>query len=278
MGDTWRWNTLLQRQHDLEPYNKSTVSWRQTLCDDISVEQGMTTVKHARVYGNWQDQSHPCQYVRATQDERHAALPPAVTNLSCAAQLCWTRLPTWRILMWVFQAPPHIVGLVPIVPGHELTYTSPSVTVVRYRLNETCNKDKGHCTKHMSVHILQFTAHIKIGCTPVRRTWELFKSSPCSLSMQVIKFASATGFSVLVPPFLLDTLWSILLKRKLELIVRVSLHWRWAAEVIRPLHWDLKFDFECLRAVRCTWIKCHWKLVHSPYQHPSASGLWKNAK
>ena len=42
--------------------------------------------------------------------------------------------------------------------------------------------------------------------------------------MQVIKFASATGFPVLVPPFLLDTLWSILLKRKFELIVRVSLH------------------------------------------------------
>ena len=142
--------------------NKSTVSWRQTLCDDISVEQGMTTVKHARVCGNWQDQSHPCQYVRATQGERHAALPPAVTNLSCAAQLCWTRLPTWRISMWVFQAPPHIVGLVPSVPGHELIYTTPSVTPRSLStVNETCNKDKGHCTKkRLSVHIFQFPAHI----------------------------------------------------------------------------------------------------------------------
>ena len=30
----------------------------------------------------------PTVYVRATQDERHATLLPAITNLSCAAQLC----------------------------------------------------------------------------------------------------------------------------------------------------------------------------------------------
>ena len=84
--------------------------------------------------------------------------------------------------------------------------------------------------------------------------------------MQVIKFASATGFPVLVPPFLLDTLWSIL-------IVRVSPH-----DGGRPLHPDLKFDFECPRAVRCTWTKWHWKPVHSPYQHPPASCLQKFEK
>ena len=53
---------------------------------------------------------------------------------------------------------------------------------------------------------------------------KLFKMSCLSLSMQVIKFASAMGFPVLEPPFLLHTLWSILLERKFELIVRVSLH------------------------------------------------------
>ena len=78
--------------------------------------------------------------------------------------------------------------------------------------------------KILSLHILRSSPYIKIGCAPVRRTWQLFKSSCWSLSMQVIKFASATGFPVLVPPLLLDTLWSILLKRKFELIVRVSLH------------------------------------------------------
>ena len=86
------------------------------------------------------------------------------------------------------------------------------------------------------MHILQVPPHIKIWCTLVRRTWELFKSST--------KFASATDFPVLVPPFLIDTLWS-------------------TAELIRPLHWDLNFDFECLRAVRCTCTKWHWKLVQS---------------
>ena len=43
--------------------------------------------------------------------------------------------------------------------------------------------------------------------------------------------------------------------------------------MIRPLHWDLKFDFECPRAVRCTWTTWHWKPVHSPYQHLPASCL-----
>ena len=46
--------------------------------------------------------------MRATQNERHATLPPAVTNLSeCSSGM--------------LQGTPHIVGLVPSVPGHELT-------------------------------------------------------------------------------------------------------------------------------------------------------------
>ena len=76
-------------------------------------------------------------------------------------------------------------------------------------------------------------------------------------------------------PFLVDALWSILLKKKIRAYRQSFSAWRWAAEVIRPLHWDLKFDFECPRAVRFTWTKWHWKLVHSPYQHPSTSCLRK---
>ena len=42
--------------------------------------------------------------------------------------------------------------------------------------NQTCNKDKGYCTK-LSVHIFQVLPHAKIGCTPVRLTWEDHLSS-----------------------------------------------------------------------------------------------------
>ena len=38
----------------------------------------------------------------------------------------------------------------------------------------------------------------------------------------------------------------------------------------------LTFRFGVLRAVRCTWTKWQWKLVHSPYQHPAATCLRKN--
>ena len=35
------------------------------------------------------------------------------------------------------------------------------------------------------------------------------------------------------------------------------------------------FQIWCPRAVRCTWTKWQWKLVHSPYQHAPASCLRK---
>ena len=75
-------------------------------------------------------------------------------------------------------------------------------------------------------------------------------------------FTSVTGFSVLAA-FAWHSFDRFRFK-KIERIVRVSLH---AGElhVIRPLHWDLNFDFECPRAVRCTWTKWHWKPVHSSY-------------
>ena len=66
----------------------------------------------------WMEQrvwhTHPCQYVRATY-----------APLSCTAHLELNKtenvLPTSRISVWVLQATPHFVGLVPSVPVHELT-------------------------------------------------------------------------------------------------------------------------------------------------------------
>ena len=150
--------------------------------------------------------SHPSLYVRAA----HALV-------SCTAPLRWTRKRTYlqhhKTILGVrsysvFTTPPggHICLQCAYVFTLPVGYNGSLSTV-----NETCNKDKGHCTKKMSVHIFQVLPHIKIGWTPVLRTWELFWMSCLSLSMQVIKFASATGFPVLGPPFWVDTLWSILL-------------------------------------------------------------------
>ena len=94
--------------------------------------------------------------------------------------------------------------------------------------------------------------------------------------MQVIKFASTTGFSVLGPSVFCLTLFDRFCskkRRKFELIVRVSLHDGGLPRWFGLCTGNLNFDFECPRAVRCTWIKWHWKPVHSPYQHPSASCL-----
>ena len=160
--------------------------------------------------------SHPSLYVRATY-----------ALVSCTAPLRWTRKRTsyqHHESQCECSRPHHTLlgwnlvhrdtnSLTPPV-GHNGSLST---------LNETCNKTKD--TKNvLSVHILQISLHIKIGCTPVRRTWELFKNVLFESLMQVNKFASAAVFSVLVPPFLLDTLWSFLLQKSFELIVRVSLH------------------------------------------------------
>ena len=130
----------------------------------------------------------------------------------------------------------------------------------------TLYKNKCWCTSFKSPRTLKSGGHL------FSRTWELFWMSCLSLSLQVIKFASATGFpSVFGRRSLIDSAD----KKKIRAYRQSFSAWRWAAEVIRPLHWDLKFDFECPRAVRFTWTKWHWKLVHSPYQHPSASCLRK---
>ena len=71
----------------------------------------------------------------------------------------------------------------------------------------------------------------------------------CRLS----NFASAMGFPRACPSVLLDTRWSILAKRKFELIIRVSLHDGGLPRWFGLCTGTLKFDFECPRAVRCTW-------------------------
>ena len=75
----------------------------------------------------------------------------------------------------VFTAPPgaHICWKCAYVFTPPVGYSGSLSTV-----NETCNKDKGYCTKKiLSVHILQVLPHNKIGCTPVRLAWEDHLSS-----------------------------------------------------------------------------------------------------
>ena len=110
-------------------------------------------------------------------------------------------------------------------------------------------QDKGYCTKKiLSVHILQVPPHIKIGCTVVRLTWEdhwLSLFHPEEFDEQ----AAITGLTVLT----------------------------WLLLNPRAQRYFLTFKFGVPRDVRCTWTKWQWKLVHSPYQHPSrtmSSKLW----
>ena len=128
----------------------------------------------------------------------------------------------------------------------------------------------------MSVHIFQVLPHIKIGWTPVLRHLRTLLNVLFESFIASHQICLGNGFlPCLVLRFGFNTIWSILLKKKSWAYRQSFSAWRWAAEVIRPLHWDSKFDFECPRAVRHTWTKWHWKLVHNPYQHPPASCLRK---
>ena len=100
----------------------------------------------------------------------------------------------------------------------------------------------------MSVHIFQVHPHIKIGCTPVRRTWEDYLSSLFH-SEEFGEQASITSLPVLGC---------------------CSVH------ELRGTFWlsDMMFS----PAVRCTWTKWQWKLVHSPYQHPPAPNLHRSLR
>ena len=84
--------------------------------------------------------SYPSLYVRATY-----------VFVSCTAHLEFNKtvnvLPTSRMSMRVLQATPHIVGFIPSVPGHKLTYTPMGSSGSLSTVNETCNNDKRHCTK-----------------------------------------------------------------------------------------------------------------------------------
>ena len=110
-------------------------------------------------------------------------------------------------------------------------------------------KDKGYCTKKkMSVHIFQVHPHIKIGRTPVRRTGEDHLSSLFH-SGEFDEQASTS-----------------------------SLPRSWLLLSPRAQRYFLTFRHDVLPAVRCTWTKWQWKLVHSPYQHPPAPNLHRSLR
>ena len=65
----------------------------------------------------------------------------------------------------------------------------------RYRLwTKPATKTKDTVQKNCRCTSYKSRPHIKIGCTPVRHTWELLKMSCLSLSMQVIEFYLCDGF------------------------------------------------------------------------------------
>ena len=124
-------------------------------------------------------------------------------------------------------------------------YTSRRLQWIVIDCKRTCNKHKGYCTKkELSVHILQVLPHNKIGCTPVRLAWEDHLSSLFH-SEEFDEQASITSLPVLT----------------------------WLLLAPRAQRHCLTFKFGVHRAVRCTWTKWQWKLVHSPYQHPPAPCL-----
>ena len=115
-------------------------------------------------------------------------------------------------------------------------YKPPSSTV-----NGTCNKIKDTVQKIVGAHLTSHP-HIKIGCTPVRLTWE----DHLSLVFHSEKFdeqASITSLPVLT----------------------------WLLLNPRAQRYFLTFRFGVPRAVRCTWTEWQWKLVHSPCQHLTAT-------
>ena len=109
--------------------------------------------------------------------------------------------------------------------------------------NETCNKDKGYCTK------------IYCRCTS-------YKSSRTS-RFGVHLFASLEKTTC--------RHWSILRSLMSKRPLQVSRSWLLLIQ--RAQKYFLTFSFGVHRAVRCTWTKWQWKLVHSPYQHPPAPSL-----
>ena len=112
----------------------------------------------------------------------------------------------------------------------------------------------------MSVHIFHVRPHIKIGCTPVRHTWELFKNVLLEFFSASHQICLGNGFPRACPSvFFFLTHFDRFCSKKIRAYRQSFSAWRWASEVMRPLHWDIKFDFECPRAVRCTRTRWHWK-------------------
>ena len=123
-------------------------------------------------------------------------------------------------------------------------YTTHRLQGIVIDCKRNLQQDTRDCTKKMSVHILQVSPHIEIGCTPVRRTWEDHLSSKFH-SEGYDEQAAITSLPVL----------------------------KWLLLSPRAQRYFLTFKCGVPRAVRCTWTKWQWKLVHSPYQHPSAPCL-----
>ena len=117
---------------------------------------------------------------------------------------------------------------------------------------QTCLQDVCRCTSHKSFRTLKSGVHLFAA---------LENSLKCLVwvSQAGHQIWLGNGFpracpSVFAWHSLIDSVW-----KKIRAYRQSFSAWRWAAKVIRPLHWDLKFDFECPRAVRCTWTKWHWK-------------------
>ena len=104
--------------------------------------------------------------------------------------------------------------------------------------NETCNEDKGNCTKNVGAHLGSTPEHLirVYTCSPRLRR-PLVNIVPfCGVWWASVNYRSLRSWPLLSPP---------------------------------GQRYSLTFTLGVLRAVRCTWAQWQWKLVHSPYQHPS---------
>ena len=115
------------------------------------------------------------------------------------------------------------------------------ICVYTPRRSETCNKDKGYCTKNCR-------------CTSYKSTRTLKSGAHLCASLE----KTTCG----------HPLWGFWW---------ASVHYRsprsWLLLIPQAQRYFLTFRFGVPRAVRCTWTTWHWKLVHSPYQHLSAPCL-----
>ena len=234
MGDTWRWNNLFAkttRSWAIDTHHELCVRWdncahttvlkqthheleRQTCPSQVEGQTFPSNLKQNKGTGNgirslcsrtrWESQIQiPTRSVHQTfRASSHESSSP----------LCFPHFDSPDSQSHVF--------------GRACLFTPPvGYSGSLSTANETCNKDKGHCTKKiLSVHIFQVPRSLKSGVHLFAALEHSFIRRVGVFQCRSSNFASATGFPMLVPPLLLNILWSILLQRKFELIVRVSLH------------------------------------------------------